>query len=384
MKYRKLGKSGLVVSEVGFGGEHLQGMEYAQIKPVIDAVLEAGINIMDVFMPEPNVRSNIGRALAGRREKVIIQGHFGVAWLNGQYTHTRELEPCKAAFDDLLTRLQTDYIDIGVFHFVDNAADFDKIFNTDLFQYVNELKARGVIKAIGMSSHKPEIALRAVKSGLIDMLLFSLNPDFDLMPADTTLEKLFNLPENFQKDALRGIDAVRRELYETCETQGVGITVMKGLGAGYLLRAETSPFGVALTPLQCIHYALTRPGVASFMLGARTAQEVWAAAGYSEASDQERDYSVVLANTPKYSLSGKCMYCNHCLPCPAEIDIAQVNKYLDLASADGPLPETIRQHYLAMPRTAAACRQCGSCESNCPFNVPVMERMQKAAAVFGK
>jgi uncharacterized protein len=384
MKYRKLGKTGLTVSEVGFGGEHLEKMTYEQIEPVIRAVLDAGINIIDVFMPEPNVRTNIGRALAGCRGKIFIQGHIGVGWINGQYAHTRDLEQCRFFFNDLMTRLQTDYIDFGMFHFVDNETDFNKIFKTGILKYARELKAKGTIKAIGMSSHNPEIALKAVKSGFIDVLLFSLNPAFDLLPADFSLEKMFKLKDTFRDNELRGMDPVRRELYETCENMGVGITVMKGLGAGVLLRAESSPFGVALTPLQCIHYALTRPGVGSFMLGARTPEEVRIAARYSDASDEERDYSVALASTPRYSLSGRCMYCNHCLPCPAEIDIAQVNKYLDLVSNTGGIPDTVRDHYHAMKHTAADCIECGSCESVCPFQVPVIERMKKAAAIFQK
>jgi len=165
---------------------------------------------------------------------------------------------------------------------------------------------------------------------------------------------------------------------------GVGITVMKGLGAGALLRAESSPFGVALTTIQCIHYALTRPGVASFMLGARTPEEIRISSRYSDASDKERDYSVVLASTPKYSLDGKCMYCNHCLPCPSGIDIAQVMKYLDLALGADTVPESLKAHYREMSSTASDCVECGSCESNCPFKVPVIERMEKAAVVFRK
>lgn len=384
MKYRKLGKTGLTLSEVGFGAEHLEKMAYDKVKPVIDAVLDAGINIIDVFMPEPNVRTNIGRALAGRRQKVLIQGHIGVGWVDGQYSHIRELEQCKFFFNDLMARLQTDYIDLGMFHFVDNETDFDKMFKTDIFKYARELKDNGTIKAIGMSSHNPEIALKAVKSGFIDVLMFSLNPAFDLLPADFSLENMFKLKDTFRDNEFRGMDPVRRELYETCESVGVGMTVMKGLGAGVLLRSESSPFGVALTPLQCIHYALTRPGVSSFMLGARTPEEVKIAAAYSDASEGEKDYSTILASTPKYSLVGKCMYCNHCLPCPAEIDIALVNKYLDLAMAAPAVPDSIKSHYNQLSRTAADCIECGSCESACPFKVPVIERMKKAATIFNR
>ena len=77
MKYRKLGRTGFSVSEISLGCEHLQGKDYDTIKTVIDAALDIGINYMDVFMSEPNVRTNIGKGLEGRRDKVIIQGHIG-------------------------------------------------------------------------------------------------------------------------------------------------------------------------------------------------------------------------------------------------------------------------------------------------------------------
>src|SRR5665647_931472 len=101
MKYHILGKTGMTVSEVGLGCEHLRGAKYKQVKAVIDAVLDAGINIIDVFMPEPDVRTNIGKALAGRRDKVIIQGHIGAGLINGQYARTRNLELSKFYFNDL-------------------------------------------------------------------------------------------------------------------------------------------------------------------------------------------------------------------------------------------------------------------------------------------
>jgi len=233
-----------------------------------------------------------------------------------------------------------------------------------------------------MSSHNPETALRAVKTGLIDVLLFSINPAFDLLPP-TEVERMVSL-KDLHDDKLKGINPARSELYETCETKGVGITVMKGLAVGALLQAKSSPFGVAMTPLQCIHYALTRPGVASALVGAQTPEEVRISSRYSDASDEERDYSVILANTPKYSLVGKCMYCNHCLPCSSEIDIAQLMKCLDLALGADAVPESIRHHYSEISSTAADCIQCGACESNCPFKVPVIERMKKAVYIFGK
>ena len=119
MKYRDLGNTGLKVSEIGLGAEWLERHNEAEVKEIIDCCEGYGINILDCWMSEPNVRSNIGKALTGRREKWIIQGHFGSTWQNGQYVRTRDLGKVEEAFQDLLTRLRTDYIDLGMIHFVD-------------------------------------------------------------------------------------------------------------------------------------------------------------------------------------------------------------------------------------------------------------------------
>lgn len=381
MNYRELGKTGIRVSEVGLGCEHLQGMEASAVRTVVDAALERSINIFDVFMSEPEVRSNLGAALVGRRERVVLQGHIGAAWKDGQYGRTRDLAECKAFFEDFMKRLQTDYVDIGMLHFVDTEEDYEQVFGSGMIDYALELKKQGVIRAVGLSSHSAPVAEKAVKTGLIDVLMFSINPAYDILPETTDIDSLF-LPESYQNGSLSGVNTVRGGLYQTCEAMGVGITVMKSLGAGALLSAKTSPFGAALTPTQCVHYALTRPAVASVLVGCKTPAEVCGAAEYEAATAQQRDYSLVLANTPKYSLAGKCMYCNHCLPCPSHIDIAQVNKYLDLALLGEEVPATVRAHYKALEHSAGDCVECGSCEENCPFGVKVIERMNKARAVF--
>lgn len=129
MKYRNLGNTGLKVSEIGLGAEWLERHNAEEVKAVIDCCEEQGINILDCWMSEPNVRSNIGAALEGRRDKWIIQGHLGSTWQDGQYVRTRELSQVKAAFMDLLERLRTDYIDLGMIHFVDEPEEFHRIMD---------------------------------------------------------------------------------------------------------------------------------------------------------------------------------------------------------------------------------------------------------------
>ena len=380
MNYRRLGKTGLMVSEIGLGAEWLERHNGEEVREIIDLCEKEGINILDCWMPEPNVRTNIGNAIRANRERWIIQGHLGSTWQGGQYVRSRELPEVKAAFEDLLARLQTDYIDLGMIHYVDSVEEYHRIMEGEFIQYVKELKAQGTIRHIGMSTHNPDTARLAAESGVVEMLLFSINPAFDMMPAKDDLDNYF--AEEYAEE-LGGIAPERAELYRICEQNDIGITVMKGFAGGRLFDAARSPFGVALTPVQCIHYALTRPAVASILAGFDTPEQVREAAAYETAGQEEKDYASVLAYAPRHAYTGQCTYCGHCRPCPEEIDIAMVNKLYDLAVMQPQVPSSVKEHYMALEKHAGDCIGCQGCEERCPFQVPVAERMKKARDVFG-
>ncbi len=382
MKTRVLGKTGLQVSEIGFGGEWLERHPEEESVELMKYANEKGINIIDCWMPDPKSRDIIGKAMKGNRENWFVQGHLGSTWQNGQYVRTRDMKYVKPAFEDLLARLQTDYIDLGMIHYVDTAEDWENLQDSEYLAYVKELKAKGVIRHIGLSSHNPETAKMAVRSGLIEMLLFSVNPAFDMLPAGEDLEAILGAEYRYE-EGLAGINEERAELYSLCEAYNVGITVMKGFAGGRLFDAQRSPFGTALTPMQCIHYALTRPGVASILCGYDTREQVDEAVRYETASEEEKDYASVLANAPLHSYSGECTYCGHCKPCVAELDIAMINKYYDLAVMQPEVPATVKSHYELMEHHASECIGCRGCEERCPFGVPVAERMEKTAELFG-
>ena len=380
MRYRELGKTGYMVSEIGLGAEWLERHNTEEVKAVIDVCEQEGINILDCWMSEPNVRSNIGLALKGRRDRWIIQGHIGSIWEDGQYVRSRDLVKVKPAFEDLLARLQTDYIDLGMIHFIDHEDEFDRVVNGEFMDYVRQLKKEGKIRHIGMSTHNPQTAKMAACHGEIEMILFSINPAFDMLPPVDELDTYFT---GQYDEELGGIAPEREELYKICEQNHVGITVMKGYAGGRLFHAETSPFGIALTPVQCIHYALTRPAVAAIMAGFDNPQHVYEAVAYETATREEKDYASVLATAPKHAFStGQCTYCGHCAPCPAGIDIAMVNKLYDLACMQDEIPGTVREHYRQLRADAADCIKCRGCEDRCPFHVPIAERMEKTKNLF--
>jgi predicted aldo/keto reductase-like oxidoreductase len=379
MIYREIGKTGCQASIIGLGCEHLDGKPYEQVKETIDAALEQGINILDVFMPGREIRENIAKALGSRRNQVMIQGHIGSVDIRRQYDISRDLTVVKQYFEDLLRIFG--YIDFGMMFFIDSESDYKGVFETGFADYVQQLREKGDIRHIGFSSHNPEMAMRVIETGIPEMLLFSINLAFDLYPAETyTLDQL---DKGLDATAFRGLDPKRSALYKYCEQKGVGITVMKTLGAGKLISLEHTPFSKPMTVAQCIHYALTRPAVASVLLGCKTGAEVLDVVRYLDMSDAERDYTPVLG-TLRNDFRGNCVYCSHCQPCPVEIDIATVNKYLDIARLDeANIPPSIRSHYAGLANSGRDCIGCGNCESRCPFGVHIIDNMAAAAKLFG-
>ncbi len=381
MIYREIGKTGRQGSIIGLGCEHLDGKPYGQIKETVDAALEQEINIFDVFMPGREVRENIAKALGERRNRVMIQGHICSTDIRRQYDISRDLQVVQRYFEELL-RIFGGYIDFGMMFFIDSEEDYRGVFDKGIADYAQRLKKQGDIGHIGFSSHNPEMAMRVIETGLPEMLLFSINLAFDLYPADKYV--LDELEQGLDPTVFRGIDPKRAALYKLCEQKGVGITVMKTLGAGKLISAEHTPFRQPMTAAQCIHYALTRPAVASVMLGCKSREEVLEAVRYLAMSDSERDYSHVL-DTLHNDFRGNCVYCGHCQPCPAEIDIASVNKYLDIARLDEEnVPPSIRSHYSGLAHGGGECTGCGSCERRCPFGVHIMDNMCAAARIFDR
>ena len=380
MKYRVLGRTGLEVSEIGFGGEWLERHPEEAAVETMRYAHSKGINIIDCWMPDPKSRDILGKAMEGCREEWIVQGHIGSTYQNGQYVRDRRLEQVKPAFEDLLKRLKTDYVDLGMIHYIDSEEDWNRSMNGEFIQYVHELHEKGIIRHIGLSTHNPVMAKRAVETGFVEMILFSINPAFDMRPATDDLDSMFT---GYEGTDYSGIDPDRAEFYRLAEEKNVGITVMKGFFGGRLFDEKRSPFGVALTPVQCIHYALTRPGVCSILCGYDTKDQVDEAVSYETADQEAKNYAAVLANAPLHSYLGQCTYCGHCKPCPMEIDIAMVNKFYDLATAQKAVPDSVRAHFQDLGITASACIGCQSCESRCPFEVKIADRMKKTAELFG-
>lgn len=381
MKYRKLGNTDIEVSEIAFGAEFLVERPYEDTEVLIKACEENGINFVDCWMSEPDVRSHLGRAIKPNRENWVIQGHIGATWQNNQYVRTREMNKVIPAFEDFMERFQIDVLDFGMIHYVDQIEDYYNIMNGQFIEYVRRLKEEGTIAHIGLSTHNPDIGLLAAQNPEIESLMFSINPAFDMFgPMEDIME--YRREDAYDDETLSSINPQRAEIYEKCEKNGTALTVMKGFSGGNLLCDETSPFGVALTPVQCIHYALEQKGVSSIFVGVKTVDELMESLKYCEATETEKDYAKVLTNAPKHSFDGQCTYCGHCAPCTSEIDISMVIKLFDLAKNHDEVPASIREHYNNLKYDATDCSACGDCEDRCPFNVHIVDVMENIQCLF--
>ncbi len=367
MEYRQLphGNENEKFGVLGLGMGGIQHTPAAEIEAIIRKAVENGINFFDLCAGGA-VYEPFGHAIRGQREKVFLQCHFGAVYdEHGEYGWCRDFDTIKKTFLWELETLGTNYVDFGFLHCVDEEADFEKLVEIGLVDYLKELKAQGIVRHIGFSSHTPSVANRILDTGLVDMMMFSINPAYD-----------------FEKGDEYGIGSVaeRRELFQRCQREGVGISVMKPFFAGQLLSAEQSPFGVALSHYQCLQYAIDRPGVLVAVPGVQTMEHLDTLLGFLEAAPEQRDYSVIGSFTAD-TVAGTCVYCNHCQPCPAGIDIGLVNKYYDLALAGD---DIAANHYDKLSVTAGACLQCGHCDSRCPFSVKQMDKMAEIAKKFGK
>ena len=368
MVYRTLGRTGIRVSAIALGCEGFGRKTKEQVREEFTWAIKRGVNFLDLYSSNPELRENIGYALKGRRNKFVIQGHIGSAWKDGQYYRTRDVEAAKDSFEKQLKALNTNYIDVGMIHYVDEQEDFDEIFGGPFIEYVKQLRKKRSIRSVGLSTHNPSIAMQAAQSGLVDVLMFSLNPSYDFV---------------FEDGKIKGIAPEREALYEYCEKEGIAIDVMKVFGGGNLLKDESSPIGKAFTPVQCLEYVLTRPAVAAAMCGVYSLEQLESDLTWCTATPEEKDFVTLLADVTSSDWKGHCTYCTHCAPCTVGINIADVNKYLNLAKSQGEVPETVQDHYNLLAHHGSECIECGKCEGRCPFEVPIIANMREAAKVFG-
>ena len=364
MQYRILPHGGEKISVIGMGSSVIGARPESEIIATVRGAFERGVNFFDMAGGHAAIFPAYGKALQGIRDRVYLQVHFGANYTTGEYGWTTDLNAVKASVQWQMENLKTDYVDFGFIHCLDEEKDLAAYRENGVLDYVLEQKARGVIRHIGLSSHAPALVNRVLDLGIIDIVMFSINPVYDYGQGDYGV----------------GTGDERQTLYRRCEKEGVGISVMKPFCGGQLLDAKQSPFKTALSRYQCLQYALDKPGVVTVLPGFGSVAEMQDALAFFDSPREERDYSILSSFAPADAMN-KCVYCQHCHPCPMDLDIALINKYYDLNRQGDALA---REHYLTLEKTASDCVQCGHCNDRCPFHVDQMARMREIQTWFGK
>lgn len=355
-------RTGDRISVLGFGTSYIGDADEKEAVAAIGRAYEGGVNYYDLATAGSRTFSYFGKALGDVRKNVFYQVHFGADYASGTYGWSTNAETIRRSIEWQLANLKTDYIDYGFIHCIDEAADWQQYRENGAFAYLMQMKEQGVVKHLGLSSHTPAAIRQVLDNVAVDMLMFSVNPGYD-----------------YQKgEYAKGSVEERSVIYRRCEREGIGISVMKPFSGGQLLDAAVSPFKRALTQYQCMQYALDRPGVLTVLPGMSGVEQVEHLLKFFEAEEGEKDYSVIGSFSPAEAV-GKCVYCNHCKPCPMGLDIGIINKYYDLARNGDSMAA---EHYRNLSVKADACVQCGHCEARCPFKVKQEQRMREIAAYF--
>jgi len=370
MQYRRLGRTGVDVSAISLGTEYLINLPREHVTSVVHEAIDRGINYFDLFFAQPQFRDNMGFAFKGYRNRVMLAAHLGASDRDGQYERTRDLQLSESLFFDFLDRYDTEYVDVVYLHNSDGQEDYDLIMKGGMLDMANRyVKKEGKARYIGFSGHTVDTAIQAVESGYIDILTFPINPTGNAVPG-------------------------KKDLFNACVKHNVGLVAMKPYAGGKLLQ-ESRKISVGywqtgggdasfenstiIKAIQCLSYTLSQIGVSTAIPGCKDIDQLSESLAYFEAKDEEKDFSAIIEQFKEYT-TGECVYCNHCLPCPSEIDIGKTIRLFEMAQNG--LTSELRSAYDLMENNASDCVQCGSCEERCPFGVEVISKMEQASKLF--
>ena len=285
MNYRILGKSSLKISEIGLGTEYLARQSTNIIIQTVRSAFEAGINYFDVLFAFPPYLQALGRAIEPMRDKVNLAIHIGAGVVNGKHRKIRSLKSAQKAFNDVLTQLNIDYVDVAIIQNV-NAKEYDKIMkSTGLIKFAEELKETQQAKYLGISIHDPELAHMAILTEKFDVLMSQFNLFAEEMPK-------------------------RRELVQQCHESQIAFVAIKPYAGGHLLKTgrkvrvpsyksggdvkEVKLPKTEYMAARCLSYILDQKGVTTVIPGVKNSDQLQQTLTYYTTSPQQKDYHFLL------------------------------------------------------------------------------------------
>ena len=335
MEYRILGKTGLKISRLGFGGIPIQKIDAEGTKKLMHSLKDAGVNYIDTARGYTVSESYLGEALEGIRE------HFVLA----TKSMSRDKEGVLKDIDISLQNLRTDYIDLYQIH-NPSLADYDKVIAPGgALEGLLEAKAAGKIGHIGLTAHSLEVFEKALETDWVETLMFPYNI----------------------------VESQGAELMKKCTEKNIGFICMKPLAGGALEDATLALRYIAMNN----DVTVVIPGMAEEK---EIAQNIAAVNDTSPLSAEELAAIENIRNTLGTQF---CRRCNYCAPCTAGISISAIFLLEGYLSRYG-LADWAKMRYAGLDKTASDCIGCGVCESRCPYNLPIRDMMKNAANKFGK
>lgn len=333
MQYNLLGKTGMNVSKVGFGGIPIQRCTQEEANQLINRAIELGLNFIDTSRIYNGSEDLIGNALAGKRDKMFIA--------------TKSMARDKEAFaKDVqlsLQSLKTDYIDLYQLHNIPSLADLEKVMSEGYaLEHLVELKKQGVVRHIGITSHSLSVIEKALEYEVFETIQY---------------------PYSAVENQVEGIFAKAKE-------KNVGTIAMKPMAGGSLTDGRAA-----------LKYILNNPNLNCAIPGMEKLHELEqnaSAADGTPLSEGELEELIKIAKSLGQTF---CRRCGYCKPCPQGIDIPYTF-IMEGYYSRYDLKEWAKTRYEAMPAKASDCLKCGACEPKCPYNLPIRDMLDRVRRVF--
>ena len=335
MRYKILGKTGLKISVMGFGGIPIQRIDAAGTKPLIRRLMEAGVNYIDTARGYTVSEEYLGEALEGIRQNFILA--------------TKSMARDKAGMEkDIaisLKNLRTDYIDLYQVH-NPNAAQLEQVLAPGgALEALLEARQAGKIGHIGITLHSVELFEKALELPWVETIMFPYNI----------------------------VETQAQHLIARCAEKNIGFIAMKPLAGGAIENGALA-----------MRFVCSDPNVSVVIPGMAAPEEVEQnLAAASDDSPLRPEELAAMEAVRKELGTNFCRRCNYCQPCTAGINISGAFLFEGYYNRYG-LQEWAKGRYLAMPKTASDCVDCGLCEERCPYHLPIREMLKKVANVFGK
>ena len=337
MKYRKLGRTGLMVSCIGFGALPLPALNQEKANNMLNEALDRGINFIDTARGYKESEELIGNAISHRRKDFYLTTK----------TRARRETDIRKELELSLKLLKTDYLDLYQIHYVNTNEELDDVLSPNGALYVlKRLKEEGVIKFIGITGHDASVLLRAAKT-----------EEFD------TIQGAFSYIEN--NDTIK-------EVIDFCNDNNIGFITQKPLAGGAIRPASAGLKWILQHPVSTVI-----PGMISVEQVIENTNI--ADTDYLLKDEEKESLDELLKKLDKFF----CRRCYYCHPvCPENIRIGVILEFYGKAQ----YPENLniaKRFYQGLEVKADACTRCGLCENECPYNLPIMDLLEKAHALLG-